>query len=259
MMKALRITQWEGSHETHESRKLKFLPWVAAPNKHDGLGFSYLKAEPEQDRIEIWCAFKLMVDLCARAVREQRGWLMRSGKPLTAADCGMMTGFPGRIFEKAFLFCCRPEVGWVEEQEVPPETFELPLVAPRSPDHPASSANIPAESPDHPASSGKPLPDSGGILPTDRQTGRTGQTDRQTEDLNKKGEAALLNANVNAGKVQFAALTDRNSILLARKSDWTAEERSEHKKNARLLAELQKKQRGGDFSPVSTRLEGATA
>src|SRR5688572_24791351 len=101
-MKAFRITQWDADHETHESRKLKYLAWTAAPNKHDGLGFSFLKIQP--DRVELYAAFKLIVDIASRAPKEERGWIMRGGKPLRAGDLALMTGFPETIFSKAFAF-----------------------------------------------------------------------------------------------------------------------------------------------------------
>jgi hypothetical protein len=246
-MRALRITQWEGSHETHESRKLKFLPWVAAPNKHDGLGFCYLKAEPEQEKIELFCAWKLMVDLAARAVKEQRGWLMRSGKPLTAADMAMMTSFPARIFDKAIQFFCRPEVGWLEEQEVPPETLELPLPTPRTAAPTAAPGKVPADSPASPAESRT-------ISPTDRQTGSTGQTG-STEKNNKNVELRSVSdsgsslAFLKKSTVQWAANNARKTELEAKpRPSWTPEDRAEWQKIRGELAKIGKKQRAGVFA-----------
>ncbi len=250
-MKAFRITQWETSHETHESRKLKFLPWVASPNKHDGLAFAYIKAEPEADKIELICAWKLMVDLAGRAVRGQRGWLMRAGKPLTATDMAMMTTFPQRIFEKAFAFFSRPEVGWMAEEEVPAETLELALDLAAPPGATAAPAKTPAASAGTTAAPAHSAADAGRISATDRQTGQDRQ-DRQTGDLNKKetpsesGSGAGKLAAVLGLRTQFAALEARLQELKAKdRKDWTEEDRADFKKCRAEKSEVQKKQRAG--------------
>lgn len=124
-MMAYRITEWHACHETHESRKLQYMNWVPVPNKHDGLGFSHLKAH--QDKVELYCAFQLMIQLAGKAPRELRGWLARPGRPLDTRDMAAMTGFPQAIFEKAVQFFTAPEIAWLAYEELPATMAELPL------------------------------------------------------------------------------------------------------------------------------------
>lgn len=163
MMKALRITHWDDAHETYESQKLKFLNWVAVPNKHDGLGFGHLRAQPDAEKVPLYCAFALMVQIASKAPKGMRGWLARNGKRLEPRDLSVMTGFPEAIFTQAFDFFQREEMGWLCEQELPAQTPELTA---RPAMLPAPSAGTPAR----PA--GKPGTHAG-ISPTDRQGGST--------------------------------------------------------------------------------------
>jgi hypothetical protein len=163
MMKALRITHWEDAHETYESQKLKFLNWVAVPNKHDGLGFGHLRAQPDDVKVPLYCAFALMVQIASKAPKGMRGWLIRNGKRLEPHDLAVMTGFPQAIFAQAFDFFQRPEMGWLSEQDLPAQTPELTA---RLAANPARPAGVPAR----PAGD---TADHAGISPTDRQGGST--------------------------------------------------------------------------------------
>jgi hypothetical protein len=140
-MKAFRIKQWDLAHETHESRKIRRLSWVAVPNKHDGLGFSFLRAAV--NRAELYCAYNLMLQLASKSPWGWRGWLARPGKVLTTQDMALMTGFPKEIFDAAVSFFQLPEIDWIEEAELPPLEPELPL---QTDSKPGRTASTPGES-----------------------------------------------------------------------------------------------------------------
>lgn len=66
-----------------------------------------------------------MCDIASKSGdREQRGRLIRDGRPLNAEDMALMTGFPQSIFEKALTFFSDPSQGWITA-----EPLETPLPA----------------------------------------------------------------------------------------------------------------------------------
>jgi hypothetical protein len=182
-MRALRITHWDESHETYESSKLKFLNWVASPNKHDGLGFAYLRAQ--EDRTELYCAFALMVQLASKAPKGIRGWLVRDNKRLEPKDMALMTGFPVEIFVKAEAFFQRPEIGWLMEEEMPAQTPYLPARHAGTPaGRNANTRNrnishLPPDSAGTPADGAAPTASDAGISPTGREGGSTDREYRE--------------------------------------------------------------------------------
>jgi len=110
-MKSYRIAAWEARFETSETRKLKHLDWWPKPNKHDGLGFRRIAAHPK--KIELYCAWNLICDIASKSPKDKRGLLERDGKPLTAEDLSLMTGFPVEIFEEALTFFSDKKQGWL--------------------------------------------------------------------------------------------------------------------------------------------------
>jgi hypothetical protein len=147
------ITGWE-CFETCETRKVVALRWWPKPNKHDGLGFRRLAQQ--RDRVELYCAWTLIGDVASRTPRPETGTLIRNGRPLTAEDLSLMTGFPESIFEKAFSFFTRPELGWLTVTEFTPENAPNGSAAPVSnPAEPEATAASPSKSGQSPGSPGE--------------------------------------------------------------------------------------------------------
>src|SRR5208283_4223114 len=114
-MKAYHIIQWDTAHETAESRKYQRLHWTATPNKHDGVGYRQITRSKHRD--SLYAAWKLICEVSSKNPRSTRGWLFRDGRPLTADDLSLITGFSKKSFELAMEFFCQPEVGWLELAE----------------------------------------------------------------------------------------------------------------------------------------------
>ena len=121
------IANWEAHFETYETKKLTYLKWVPTPNKHDGLGFRRLVAQT--NNCELFAAWNLILQVASKGRRGDRGTLARNGKPLTAQDLSIMTGFPAPIFERALVFFSSEDMGWltVGNQEHPEKTAEPPV------------------------------------------------------------------------------------------------------------------------------------
>ena len=112
---AYRIRDWVRFYETHETRKLVNLKWVPIPNRHDGAGFRRLAER--KDCCELFSAWVLLLEIASKA--ECRGDL-----PALPEDAGYKTGFPARIFYRAYEVLSKPEIGWIEiygENAISPE------------------------------------------------------------------------------------------------------------------------------------------
>jgi hypothetical protein len=105
------IKDWGTIYETAETRKLENLRWVPVPNKHDGLGFR--RVAGQKNAAELFCAWNLIIQIASKGRKSDRGQLIRDGKPLSAADMALMTGFSKSMFEKALAFFSDPSQGWL--------------------------------------------------------------------------------------------------------------------------------------------------
>lgn len=138
-MKAYRIKNWASNFETSETRKLENLRWVPTPNKHDGLG--YRKLASKKNACELFSAWNLMLQVASKGEKNERGWLKRESFALNARDLSDMTGFPVRIFEKAFEFFTSEEIAWLEYVEL--TSLETGCI----PDHPGDPPDPPGYNP----------------------------------------------------------------------------------------------------------------
>jgi len=119
-----RITDWNGKYESAQSRKYPRLNWVHVGNKFDEIGFRYLVAE--KDAADLFAAFIAMVMVASRVAREDTSGRPRrdgslvteEGRPLTARDLAVQTGFKAEIFVRAFAALTEPTIGWLEKYEV---------------------------------------------------------------------------------------------------------------------------------------------
>lgn len=111
-----RIANWDALFETAETRKLESLKWVPTPNKHDGLGFKRMAAEPDGCQLGgAWCA---ILQVASKGKKHERGMLIRDGQPLTAEDLALMVGYPKAVFERALEFFSGPRMGWIVAEEM---------------------------------------------------------------------------------------------------------------------------------------------
>jgi hypothetical protein len=171
-MKLYSVTDWDGIFETCETRKLEALRWWPKPNKHDGLGFKRLAMQRE--KVELYCAWNLIGDIASKTPRPNRGVLIRSGRPLTAEDLSLMTGFPQCIFEKAFDFFTSPELGWLTVRDLSTEnapngSAALGSTGQAEPEAQAASPRKSGRSPGLPGDS-----------PAEGREGREGKEGRET-------------------------------------------------------------------------------
>jgi hypothetical protein len=180
-MRYYRIKNWATNFETHETRKLESLRWVALPNKHDGLGYRRVAAQP--DACELFTAWTLMLQVASRGTREERGDLLRDGAPLSAEDLALMTGFSVKIFTRAFEFFSSQKMGWLEIV-----TDEKEQEKQASPGCPGSSPGRPGDAPALPGLFPAPTPLNGmegkeGKGRVERPPGRPRPTRRCPEEF----------------------------------------------------------------------------
>jgi hypothetical protein len=143
-MTLYRIKDWAKHYEVSDSKKVDGpLSWVAVRTKQDGFGFR--RMAQERDRCELLAAWVLMVEIAARQRREERGKLIRDGRPLTARSLATMTGFPEGVFTRALEFFSEQEQDWLFTEELPDQSAP-PAASARAEGAPGGSPLIPAES-----------------------------------------------------------------------------------------------------------------
>ncbi len=124
-MTVLEIVDWNDHFETHQSRVLKTLPWVAIPTKMDGDGFTELM--DHKNGMLIFGAWMLMVEITSKG--HPRGLLLRSGlRPHTPKSLARMTHREVDEFELAIPVLL--DMGWLRYKEI---TEEELAVIPRNP------------------------------------------------------------------------------------------------------------------------------
>lgn len=151
MTKAYHIAQWDTLYETANSRKIVTLTYYQKPNKLVGEGIGLTLQEP--DNVALLGTWTLLEALASTSARDQRGWLIRNGSPLTAARMAALTRVKIEHFVRALEHFCRPEIGWLLHSEVP-KTFRLsgesptnpPPITPNNP-NPENAGRLSGESP----------------------------------------------------------------------------------------------------------------
>ena len=231
-MKAYHIIQWAAEHETAESRKYKKLKWTPMPNKHEGLGYRMIARSPLRD--SLYAGWKLICEVSSKNPGDDRGWLVRDGRAMTAGDLAMITGFTEKTFKLTLDFVCKKEVGWLELADYPPIAEPVPVVPGESPGTPEGSPVVPGESP------GTPLIDQI----------RSEKTRISPEERERRAGFSTPEGEAKAQLQQFAAAQARKRELEALTEELTDEQEEELKKMRRLVKAIQKKQRAGDFRPL---------
>ncbi len=120
-MKLYKVKDWDEHFETHETRKLKTLAWIAVPTKMDGEGYTELLDHPNgAAHFGAWTA---MAKLAASS-RPRGAFSRTGGMPMPLSAIARMTRIPLQILEEAiprFL-----EIGWLAEEEVEGNRENLP-------------------------------------------------------------------------------------------------------------------------------------
>lgn len=127
-----RIVEWDHHYEVSQSKRAERpekLAWVAIPNKHDGKGFR--RVARQTDAADLFAAWVLILEVASKCA--PRGTLIDSDGHLNAMDLADKTGFPERIFQRAFHFFTDSENGvrWLEIV-AGTETKPAPSEPPRS-------------------------------------------------------------------------------------------------------------------------------
>jgi hypothetical protein len=118
-MKRYRVRDWERLYETHDTRKLKHLTWVAVPVHRDGEGYGILlDGEHGACNLGAWLAI-----LQVASTSVPRGTLCRGdGRPLDEVSMEFMTKVSRDHFARVFPILCSSRVGWMEWEETPEPT-----------------------------------------------------------------------------------------------------------------------------------------
>jgi hypothetical protein len=279
-MMAYHVKQWDDRHETHESRKLVRLPWVAVPTKHDGLG--YRNTVRQKNCNGLLAAWKLILEVAAKGDRAQRGWLVRAGKPLSAIDLATMTGLTEDTFQAALAFFVEPPSDWLELADYaavapspgsasrgsPGVPAESAAVAPSPGSASRGSPGVPAESaavapspgsasrgsPGVPAESAAVAPSPGSASrPSPAMAPVHNSTVQDSTEVQNRRERSVpggseFGAQVQASRTRAGVLLSQIRELERQGEELTPEERSELRKKRAALKDLQKKQADGHFA-----------
>ena len=108
----LRITKWESSFETAESRKYLALSWIALPIRFSSNGYQTLLDEFGEHAAAAygaWCALCSFAATC-----EVRGVLATSrGLPIRTQHISRTTGFPTDLFDRLIEWAASDKIGWL--------------------------------------------------------------------------------------------------------------------------------------------------
>jgi hypothetical protein len=111
-MAVLRITKWETSFETSESRKYLALSWIALPISFSSNGYQSLLDEFGDEAAAAygaWCALCSFAATC-----EIRGVLATSrGVAVKTSHIARTTGFPSKLFDRLIDWASSSTIGWL--------------------------------------------------------------------------------------------------------------------------------------------------
>ncbi len=103
------IVDWNIHFEKAQTRKCVDMKWVPVPTRQDGAG--YRRVSAHKDATEIFAAWILILEIAAKM--PIRGLLEKDGRPLTAEDMAIASGYPQGIFEKALKVLSQKNIGWI--------------------------------------------------------------------------------------------------------------------------------------------------
>lgn len=107
------VTRWE-NYDPPEAQSHTKLSWIRFPNSWDSLTFRRMATTDNAP--SLFAAFVLIAQVASR--QRYRGWLVKDGRPLEAADIALMTGFPEQIFTEALDYFSQEEIGWITKAKI---------------------------------------------------------------------------------------------------------------------------------------------
>lgn len=238
LMKAYHIEGWEEERENADTRKYVQLLWYRNPVKLIGEGLGHTLSQPERRGPFLYGMFKLIEQVAAGGKKEERGWLYRNGSPMDAARIAMLLRLPEEFVKEALEFFSKPPMDWLKMREF-------------CPNGPVSAGRTPGESPGNPGYSAGGRENTGRNAPSEPNEPNRTDLERTDQSIlkEKEKEREASDVQIQASKVQAGILIGAIRELEARRATLTGEERAVLRKKRRELAELQKKQAGGDFKP----------
>jgi uncharacterized phage protein (TIGR02220 family) len=116
-----RVKGWNEHFENNRSRERDSLSWVPVPNKHDGMTFLRIMAEP--DGIAIYGFWMLVLQMLSKQRLPRDGWLTRDGQPTgtpwQASDLALPLRRPVAEIQRALDFLSSGDIDWLEAHPTP--------------------------------------------------------------------------------------------------------------------------------------------
>jgi hypothetical protein len=248
-MKAYHIKDWDRDRENSDTRRYQDLLWFRNKVKLLGEGLGHTLGQPDKQGPFLYGMFKILEQIAAAGRQGDRGWLVRNGSALDADRMGNLVRLPTTYFTEALKFFSTAPMDWLELADFPvKESPRNPGVAADDPD----TARTPrGESPRNPGVAADDPDTARRNSTTGERTNvrlRTNDQKRERERIDggfaSKGEARK------AQLQQFASAQARKRELEGLTEELSQDQEEEMKKMRALVKAIQKKQRGGDFTPV---------
>ena len=168
-MKAYHITQWNPLYEKADTRKTDYMGWFCKQTKLVGIGIGKTMREPYPRNAILYGLWTIIETLASQSAVNERGWLIRGGKPLEAESLAdLVPTIPPAAFQEALDWFSQPKIGWLEMVECPHLNDSTPGLFPE----PDPKTAVPPEATGR---NSRPVP-----VPPEA-TGRNSATERQTE------------------------------------------------------------------------------
>lgn len=128
---AWRIRNWNETYENNKSRQLKEMPWYREPTVTDTYEFAFLISKP--NGWAIYGVWALLKKIAATAPQSQRGFLVRGlNKAHTIQTLSFQTRAPEDLLKQAIETLLDPEIGWLEEVDLPSDHAQKPKAQPQA-------------------------------------------------------------------------------------------------------------------------------
>lgn len=165
MPETITITNWTGTFENAESRKLERLNYFKSPIGVDSSGYLELVTEHQEAGILAFGVFQALCQAAATFPKGKRGRFEKAKRgPMSIRQIAALIRMPENIVADAIKLLASQEVGWITIEESP---NNLPIISQSSP------SQIPTES--------QPEPE----IPQTEE--RRGEEKREEESPNRTG------------------------------------------------------------------------
>ncbi len=241
MSKAFHLKHWDELYETAQTRQVRVLSYYSKPNKLVGEGLGHMMSQP--DGLALYGTWTFLEVLASTAPQFDRGWLVRNGTPMDATRIASLMRLPIEPVERALKFFSTAPMDWLEELEWEGSKQAEPKIKTEPPSarhqHAISTPSARHQHADGISVRGK----------TDKsKTEDSEERERENGGFATKGEARAAQREQRASAK--ARLKDLASVA---EEDRTPDQEAEFAKLTGLVREIEKKQRGGDFTPVQIK------